>query len=284
MIVPELEPAGVGEDAWVVATAHASGAGGTNWRTDLEVHNWGDVNTRYAIEMLEHGADNTEPETRSFLLGPGESERFEDILMNEFGFTGAAALRIRHTDGHVLVTSRTFNLLGGGNSMGLPAGSTFGQYIPGIDATRAIPFGEEGRIIQLANTPGEASGFRTNLVLVNRSLLTIDVEIDLFSADGTLLGTRTRTLLPREYRQINRVFEKVTGSEIVDGYAVVRTITDAGSVFALGSVVDNLTGDPVGLGGVRVPSAATAVAAGQLEEVFEGLGEPASRMWWTGSN
>jgi hypothetical protein len=273
LIVPELEPAGVGDPSWVVAAAHAGGAGGTNWRTDLEVHNWGDGFARYTIEVLEHGADNTEPESRNFLLAAGESERFEDVLMSEFGFNGGAPLRIRPTEGHVVVTSRTFNLLGAGNAMGLPAGSTFGQYIPGVDETDAIHFGEEGRIIQLSNTPGEASGFRTNLVLVNASLLTIDVEIDLYRADGTLLGTERRRLDPREYRQINRVFQEVTNQEIADGYAVVRTTTEGGAFFALGSVVDNLTGDPVGISAVRVNSVVTEVASSQLETVLDGLGQ-----------
>jgi hypothetical protein len=272
LIVPELEPAGVGAPSWVVAAAHAGGAGGTNWRTDLEVHNWGDDFARYTIEVLEHGADNTEPESRNFLLAAGESERFEDILMSEFGFNGGAALRIRPTEGHVVVTSRTFNLLGAGNAMGLPAGSTFGQYIAGVDETEAIHFGEEGRIIQLSNTPGEASGFRTNLVLVNASLLTIDVEVDLHQADGALLGTETRRLDPREYRQVNRVFEEVTNQEIADGYAVVRTTTEGGAFFALGSVVDNLTGDPVGISAVRVNSLVTDVAVGQLESALDVFG------------
>ena len=41
--------------------------------------------------------------------------------------------------------------------------------------------------------------------------------------------------------------ESVTGDVVEDGYAVVRTTTDIGAVFALASVVDNLTGDPVAL-------------------------------------
>ena len=271
--VPESEPLGVGDPAWVVAAAHVAGAAGTNWRTDLEVHCWGDAPASYDIELLKHGADNADPVSASFILHPGESERFVDVLFREFGFEGAAALRIRPTEGHVLVTSRTYNLIGTGDPTGLPEGATFGQYIPGIGVEQAIPHGEEGRLIQLSHKPGETDGFRTNLALVNATHDDIDVEIDLYRSDGALLGTRTRNLGPLEYRQINRVFETVTSTEVSDGYVVVRTTTENGAVFALASVVDNLTGDPVGLGAVRAHSAVADVAIGQLETTFDVLGQ-----------
>jgi hypothetical protein len=232
MRVPVREPQGVGEPVWVVAGAHVAGVAGTNWRTDLEVHCWGEAGASYDIELLEHGADNSQPESRSYTLDAGTSVRFEDILDNEFDFAGQAALRIAPTAGHVLVTSRTYNLLGEDNATGLPAGATFGQYIPGVSSDSAIRFGEEGRLIQLSHTPGGASGFRTNLILVSSSPAEIDVEIDLYNNDGSLLGTVTRTLAPLEYRQINRVFEGATSAEVEDGYAVVRTTTDSGEFFS----------------------------------------------------
>jgi hypothetical protein len=272
--VPAEEPSGVGEPVYVVAAAHLGGIGGTNWRTDLELHCWSDRAAAFKIELLEHGVDNSSPShVKTFTLGSGKSLRLEDILANEFGFTGAAALRITPTAGRVLVTSRTYNLLGEGNDAGLPAGATFGQYIPGVTMEDAIQEGEEGRLIQLSHTPGGASGFRTNLVLVNAVPKQVEVEVDLYSSHGTLLGTTTRTLAPSEYRQLNAVFELVTGTEVEDGYAVVRTTTSGGAVFALASVVDNLTGDPVGLSAAVVLSPEAEGVLREAESVMEVLGQ-----------
>ncbi len=271
--VPVEEPAGRGEPVYLVAAAHLSGVGGTNWRTDAEIHCWGDVTASFRIELLEHGVDNSTPGySASYTLEAGRSLRLEDLLDSEFGFSGAAAVRVTTYAGHVLVTSRTYNLLGEGNDAGLPAGATFGQYIPGVTMADAIREGEEGRLIQLSHTPGGASGFRTNLVLVNASPKQIAVEVDLYSSDGALLGTVNRTLLAHEYRQLNGVFEQVTGSTVADGYAVVRTTTSEGAVFALASVVDNLTGDPVGLGAAVVLSAGAEGLMGEVGAILEVMG------------
>ena len=274
MKTPTEEPAGAGQPVYVVAAAHSTGVGGTNWRTDAEIHNWGDATAAFRIELLEHGVDNSTPGfSKTYTLAADQSLRLEDLLDGEFGFSGAAALRITPTAGHVLVTSRTYNLLGEGNSAGLPAGATFGQYIPGVTMEGAIQEDEEGRLIQLAHTPGGASGFRTNLVLVNATAKQIEVEVELYASDGALLGTTTRTLAPYEYRQLNGVFELVTGAVVADGYAVVRTTTTGGAVFALASVVDNLTGDPVGLGAAVVLSAGGDDVLAEVEGVMDGLGQ-----------
>lgn len=262
--LPAEEPAGTGKPVWVIGAAHLAGVGGTNWRTDLEVHAWGERNASFAIDMLKHGEDNTTPERKTFTVPAGTSRRYADVLKSELGFDGKATLRVTPTSGHLVVTSRTFNLLGTGNPLGLPAGATFGQFIPALPAEAAIRSGEEGRLIQLAHDPGTSGGFRTNLALQSTSAAAIDVEVDLHRSDGTRLGTLTEKLKPYEYRQINGVFAGVTAARVDDGYAVVRPTTNGGQVLALASVVDNLTGDPVGM-----PAAVgiSAQAEGALAEV-----------------
>ena len=262
--LPGGAPTGVGEPIYVSASAHVAGAAGTNWRTDLEIHSWGHDAASYTIEMLEHGTNNSNPRSESFTLQTGQSARFEDVLETVFDFTGAAALRVTPTTGSLLVTSRTYNLLGEGNDLGLPAGATFGQYIPGVTTEQAIARGEEGRLIQLSHSSDDATGFRTNLALVNAVDRRIDVKIGLYSADGSSLGTVDRSLAPFEYRQLNKVFATVTGGDVADGFAVVKTTTEGGRFFALASVVDNSTGDPVGMG-------APAISSAGSEEVLDGV-------------
>lgn len=262
--LPDVAPAGQGDPVYVAAAAHVAGAAGTNWRTDLEIHNWGDEEAAYTIWLLEHGTNNTAADGRSYVIQPGTSKRFEDVLDTVFQFEGAASLRINPQTGRILVTSRTYNLLGKDNDLGLPAGATFGQYIPGVTAEQALGFGEEGRLIQLAHSTDDTKGFRTNLILVNAKDAHTDVQVDLYEGNGVFLGTVERSLKPFEYRQLNRVFASVTGGDVDDGYVVVRTTTQGGRFFAMASVVDNLTGDPVGMG-------APVILSGNGEEVLRGV-------------
>jgi len=74
------------------ASAHAPGANGANWRTDVEVHNAGTTAATYTMELLARDAENLAPQSRSFSLSPQQSVRYADALMGMFSFTGAAAL------------------------------------------------------------------------------------------------------------------------------------------------------------------------------------------------
>jgi len=221
---------------FIPASAHVTGAQGTNWRTDIEAYNPGSTQAAYTLELLERDKGNASPAARSFTLAPGRSVRYEDALDSLFHFTGAAALRISVTAGLATFTSRTFNQTAGG---------TYGQFIGGVLEGTAIPWGKEARIVQLAHNRSSSSGFRTNIGFVNATGSSLALRVDLYLADGSHLGSRSYNLEPYEFRQIDKIFEKVTGSDVMDGYAVLTTSTAGGSFFAYASVVDNRTGDPV---------------------------------------
>ncbi|MEE4273566.1 MAG: hypothetical protein V2I67_17965 [Thermoanaerobaculales bacterium] len=248
----------------IVASAHVSGAAGTNWRTDLEIHNPNDTPVDFAVELLELNSNNLSPRTETGTLAGQSAVRYEDVLQDLFGFDGAAALRIVPDGGRLIATSRTFNQLTAGNPHGLPPGASFGQFIPGVEPSAAITPDSEGRMVHLAYDPTGERGFRTNLVLVNATADRTPVRVELFSADATPLGTIDFNLRAFEYKQINNVFSRVTDQAVQDGYAVVRVRKDEGAAFALASVVDNLTGDPVGMMATIVR---TADAAAMVDNV-----------------
>ncbi|MFI5168435.1 MAG: hypothetical protein ACHQQS_17665, partial [Thermoanaerobaculales bacterium] len=215
------------------------------WRTDLEVHNPGSVQAAYTVGLLKRDTDNTNPAVVSFMLAPGLSQRYTDIVDTVFHFSGAAALQIVVTSGALVVASDTYNRLGAGNPGGLPEGSTYGQYAPAMTADQAITSSDQGRIIQLSHDPGMSTNFRTNLGLVNAGTMPIAVTVELYSSGGVPLGaTIPVSLRGLEYQQLDKVFEGVTGQVVSDGYAIVRTSTAGGSFFAYASVIDNRTGDP----------------------------------------
>ncbi len=257
----------LGRPLVIAAGAHAPGAAGTNWRTDLEVHNAGTGPIQYSIDLLEHATDNSSPRTASFTLEPGRSRRFTDVLAEVFSFTGQAALRVTPDAPGLVVTSRTYNLLGAGNALALPAGATFGQFIPAAAETDAISAGDEGRLIQLR----QDERARTNLILVNATGAPLTIEVELHGSDGGLLGTVSQPLTPFEYRQLNRAFELATSQPVPTGFAVVRTATSNGAFFALASVVDNRTGDPVAIPAAIVRRSTPPNVEAWVERVFEML-------------
>jgi hypothetical protein len=120
-------------------------------------------------------------------------------------------------------------------------GGTYGQFIAGESEDHHEPYGGEGKLIQLRSD----SAYRTNLGVVNVVAMPIAVEVDLYAADGALLGTRTIDLGSWEHHQIDGIFATVTGADVEDGFAVVRTTTPTGRFLAYASVVDNATDDAI---------------------------------------
>ena len=224
---------------FVPAGAHATGTAGTNWRTDLEVHNPGTVQARFTLSLLKKDADNGSPQGATFTLDGGKSTRYLDVLASSavgFGFSGAGTLRVTPWAGTVMVTGRTYNDQPGG---------TYGQFIAGEAQDAAIPSGQEARLVQISQSVTAGVGFRTNLGIVNASATPVTVEVKLFRGDGSYLGVQNHTLPAYGFKQVNEVFKTVTTQDVADGYAVLRTTTSGGSFFAYASVIDNTSGDPI---------------------------------------
>ena len=230
----------------IPTAAHLRGTLGTNWRTDVEVHNSGGDPAAYEIALLAHDADNSEPETRAFTLIPWTARRHTDILMQEFSFAGKAALRIAVTAGDVIVASRTYNVLAAGNPMGVPAGSTFGEFVPAVPIEETVSNHQQSYLIMLAHSdPASGSGYRTNLGVVNSGAGEIVIEILLQDAMGNYFGRVHRKLPPYGYHQFDGILAHWAGTPIDDAYAVVRCTTPDGRFVAYASVIDNRTGGPI---------------------------------------
>jgi hypothetical protein len=256
-----------GRSVMIPAAAHIRGAKGTRWRTDLMVVNPATTPALFTVALLPRDTLNESPEEATLFLEGSEGTFIADVLDALFEFTGAASLRVTADSGAVVVTSRTYNLLGTGNDLGLPVGSTFGQFVPALTDDDAIVSGDQGRLIHLAHDPSLLEGSRANLILVNGNDGTITVEVELYDGTGSEFGTVTHTLRSWEYRQLNNVFEEVTSSTVEDGYAVVRTTTPGGQLYALASVVDNLTGDPIAIP-ASLDSVLESVSGGSFDLLY----------------
>lgn len=221
---------------YLPGAANNGGLKNSLWTTDLELHNRGDVQASYTVELLVRGQANPAPVAVSFELSPQTSVRYPNVLEDLFDFEGAATLRLTSVRGEVMASARTRTDAGAG---------FYGQYIEAMDEATAAAAGQELRLIQLESS----AAARTNVGLVSACGTTATVEVGLFLADGTPAGEMSLELEPFESLQVNDVFSSLGGGQppvtADDAFAVVTSATPGASFFAYASVVDNGTNDPI---------------------------------------
>ncbi|MCU0291289.1 MAG: hypothetical protein MUF10_04780 [Thermoanaerobaculaceae bacterium] len=218
----------------VPSVAHAGGAVGTNWRTDLAAVNPGSQ----PVEMAATFYDVTTGAARtgSATLAAGATREWQDLLVSWLGLgAGASARGVLHlgADGPLAVTTRTYNQP--------EVDRTYGQGYPALGVDDGMAAGERGIVPQLRESPA----FRSNLGVVILTPGSCRVRVGLRNTAGEPVGTaRELDIAGGRWRQIDRVFADLGAGPTDLGYAVVEVLTQGCRAWAYGSVVDNETGDP----------------------------------------
>ena len=218
--------------AVIPAAAHAGGAQGTSWVTDVVLHNLRDDNVTADVFFLKSGIDGVQSRAVEIAVPGDESVLLTDIVLETFGFHSASGAILIGSDQSLVVSSRTYNTS--------PEG-TYGQFIPGFNVNRALMSGQRATLIQLS----EGNAFRTNLGVANASAVAIDISVEIYEASGQYLDTSHFHVPPWSHAQINGVFSMVGFPQTADGYAIIGCDTADAHWFAYASVVDNRSGDPV---------------------------------------
>ncbi|MCD4751053.1 MAG: hypothetical protein K8R59_16900, partial [Thermoanaerobaculales bacterium] len=214
----------------IPAVAHAPGAKDSTWRSDLTGVNLGSVAADLSLSYDDGGA--AAPIVRNLTLLPGETWTSIDVVETLFGSEGTGVITVEASS-PIVMNARTYNLA--------VEGGTFGQFLPGLSETDALPEGTIGCVMGLK----ENDEWRSNLGLVNIGVQPATVRIRLFNTTGTQIGqTIQRTVPAQGWRQIDRVIVVVGAGEQDLAYATVEPTTAGATIWAYGSVVDNLTGDP----------------------------------------
>jgi hypothetical protein len=227
-------------ERWLVpAGAHVTGAQDTNWRTDLQVSNPSGVEATITVYLLEAREDNSSLErSSSHTVSANGQIVISDVFEADFSFSGNGGLLVESSNEHLVVTSRTYNLLGADNALELPEGATFGQYIPGVNVDDALSADAEGHIVYLA----KSNDFRSNLGFCAATPTGGRATVTMYAEDGTETGSVSRSFNGFEQYQWNDIFSR-TGSP--DSTAARAVIVADAPIVAYGSVVDERTGDPV---------------------------------------
>jgi hypothetical protein len=247
---------------WIVpAAAHAPGAAGTNWRTDLRIVNPAGTAADAGIDLLPQGLDNSARSHHVSVTVPARGQlSVGDVLASRFGFTGTAALLVSSAEPSLVVTSRTFNEAAGG--------ATYGQFIPGVVTTGALSIGAPGQLIYVT----KSADYRTNVGFAGTSGLSGTVTVKLFDASGFQIGTGTFDMQPYGQGQVNDIF----GATGAPAAAVARAVvTSSVPLVAYASVIDNRTGDPLAIIAAQESEASTLLAIPGIAH----LAGAASSLW-----
>jgi len=215
--------------------ANAGGSGGSYFYSDIPVLNVGSASATISFTYYYNGTSDTASSTQP--LPAGGQGIFRDIVgpqqMNHPGTKGVMKVSASQP---LKVASRTYNKLSAGNSLGLAAGTTFGQFIDAYAQSDTLSSG------QSAYLPGltENSAYRTNVAVANFGSATASVTVQLYSGSGSLLTSYQVTLSPGELKQENQPFLSKAGqSNLESGWAKV-TVNSGDGVVCYASVLDNV--------------------------------------------
>jgi hypothetical protein len=222
--------------SWVLpSSAHAGGAHGAFYTTDLTLSNGSTRDTTFTLQFTGHDQDGRTGPQAVRNLAAGATVTFADVLGSVFGVAdGFGAIRITADLPFLKIVSQT--------STPSPSGSgTFGQAVPALGPNDFVTSFAPRSLVGVR----EDGAFRTNAVIVNALDEPAHVDLSLVSESGATLGSAGYDLRPFEMRQVGAVVSALGGpAGTRNAVLVVSTSTATARIAAYASVIDNLTNDP----------------------------------------
>ena len=235
LVVPQvLDAASTSVDLVVPAVAAIPGAGGTSWRSQLDVVNT--TGETRSVNMEFTRADGTAITSMPMELQGAETLHFDDVVGGLFGETGKGWLRVTSSDPGVHAASRTYND---------DADGTYGQLIPASSMETSATSASAVILPGLSSEPG----FRTNLGFTSVSAVATTLTVTVYSNTGSPLGEIDVALPAQGFIQVERALSEVVGFTGT-AWAEVRSEGPYARYFAHASVVDEATGDPTYIPGM----------------------------------
>jgi bacillopeptidase F len=256
---PAAGPTGV-----VAGVANFPGAAGSDWHTDLYLHNASSSSISLEVSFSPSGGVPGIPTTLT--VEPDHTTAIEDVVATLFGVTGSGAIHWTVVSGdsaRLLVSANTYNRVDDNRR--------YGQQVPGIRWSDAAPSSSS---IWL---PALAGPYRTNLGFATDQDCT-RVNVRGYDRNGTQVAQRALQVSPLTWVQLNGIFRNVFPGLIADPDTVAladsvhrfEVVGENGRVVAYTSVIDNETSDgsymlgQVPIDGARrswLPGAATVSGA-----------------------
>jgi PKD repeat protein len=216
----QARPAETGGALTIPVVGRSNGANGTFWRSDLTFFNTSP--NAVTLTLRYDGA------SKSVFVGGSDTLVVDDVL-SEFGLTsssGALQVTWSASTGPV-VTSRTYT--------SVATGGTFGQSIDPVAA-----FASRAFVPGLRND----GSYRSNVGFVNGGSETETFNVILISPAGTELARKSLTLTAGQQTQ-TAITALFPNTSLLAGFTMQIEGDGNAKLFAYGSMVDNISGDPV---------------------------------------
>jgi hypothetical protein len=226
---------GVGsQESWLIpAVASLTGVPPTDWKSQIGVVNPTSETRTASVYFVANGqAWPGELLSGPHTIGANQSLYLDDVLQPERPASGLLYVTVDGTG--TAVFCRTFTPA--------PGGGSYGQGQPGILLGSASS--ETELILPLIHSAPDV--FRTNVGFAQSSAGTLQVRVQIYDADGTLLAQKTYTQAAA-WRQVNNIFNNmgIGDAEVEGGWIRVTLISGSPSYWTTyATVIDNTTDDP----------------------------------------
>lgn len=252
-------------DLYLIPIAgHVNGANGSNWMSDLAIQNPQSTPLNVQLVLIESGEgmpDNIA--SLGAVTIPAKGTRIlRDVLSGTPQTIGAILVG---ADRPFAVSSRTYIA----NSAGATQGQSITPLRNFVDNSLAAA--------DLSNATAYVAGltsnahYRTNLGFVagSGSPAGMMLEVDLFGADGTTLGTRMFAIPGGGFEHVQFSSTAVTNQLFDEASATFRIVSGSGTIAPYASVVDNLSNAAFFIGSQFPPNAPFVSSAGLFRALLQ---------------
>ena len=219
-----IRPASFAPRKHIAAVAHAPGALGTSWQTDVRLFNGGATTANVTAIFTHAGQEGWNHFAAVKLsIAPKQVVALDDVVAATMRTSGVGQLEFLGDTDALVVTSRTYTRASGG---------TYGQFIPAVSTAEASTLAYVPQVQATA-------GFRTNLGFAEAAGGSGTVRVTLFdAANGAVVSLNDYPVVPFDQLQF-----PATGPALMT--AELRVVSGDARILAYGSVIDNQSGDPI---------------------------------------
>ncbi len=229
---------------YLPSVAHTAGGTPTApafYTSDFFAANGGSSDANVTLKFLGHDVDGTSGAEQSLIVPAGQAVTKRDVLGSVFGLTSGnsyGAIRITADSTYLKISSVT-------TTPTPDQTGAYGQSVPAAGASQLITDTSPGTIVGIR----EDTTARTNLILLNVTTATLEVDAALSGDNGSSLGAPLKvTLPPLGMTQIGRIVQAITGARNTSNATLtLSTPTSGGAFAAFASLVNNGTNDPATL-------------------------------------
>jgi hypothetical protein len=229
-----------GTDVFLPMVGRQAGMFRSDWYTTVWIYNPGGQAVTAKVYLLVRGTANPSPPEVDVSVGPGETEKVDNVVESLFHQQVFGALRVTCDGQKLVVTSRVYSKAAGQGEK-----TSVGQDFAGVPASFAIGAGETARVLGGYQTvPTADSDYRFNFGFVETTGHSASVAVTAYDEEGADLGS-TPSLQVREFSQRQPAFKDYFPNVSTENVRLEVAVTSgSGRSIAYGSGTANGSQDP----------------------------------------